>query len=348
MRNYKEHLIVSGSSIKRALGQLNILSKDAILFVINSNNELIGSLTDGDIRRGLLNGISIDNPLNDIIQSNPKFIKKGDRDINKVIAYRDANFKILPVINKEGIIVNIINFRFLRSYLPVDAVIMAGGRGTRLQPLTDSTPKPLLKVGGKAIMEHNVDRLALFGIDDYWFSVNYLGEQIEAFFGNGKIKNLNINYVREDIPLGTVGAVSKINNFKHDYVLITNSDLLTNIDYEEFFLKFIKEEADLAVLSIPYKVSVPYAVLEVSDGEIKSFKEKPTYTYYSNGGVYLIKKEMLKYIPKNTFFNATDLIEELIKNDLKVISFPFSGYWMDVGKHEDFEKAQLDTNNINF
>ena len=232
--------------------------------------------------------------------------------------------------------------------MPVDAVIMAGGRGQRLQPLTDTVPKPLLKVGEKAIMEHNLDRLSLFGIDDFWVSVKYLGKQIENYFGTGNDRNIKIEYVWEQESLGTIGAVSKINNFEHDFVLITNSDLLTNIDYEHFFLDFLKQESDLAVLTIPYQVSIPYAVLETNNGTIKSFKEKPTYTYYSNGGVYLLKKEMLNYIPKDTFFNATDLIEELIKNNKKVTSFPFSGYWLDVGKHEDFEKAQIDIHNIKF
>ena len=225
---------------------------------------------------------------------------------------------------------------------------MAGGRGQRLQPLTDATPKPLLKVGDKPIMEHNLDRLIMYGIDDFWVSVKYLGEQIEAYFGAGKQKNINIEYVWENDPMGTIGAVSKINNFKHDYVLVTNSDLLTNIDYEQFFLEFIKQGADLAVLTIPYQVAIPYAVLETERGEVKSFKEKPTYTYYSNGGIYLIKRELLDFIPENNFYNATDLMEELIRQNKKVISFPFFGYWLDVGKHEDFEKAQIDIHNIKF
>ncbi|MNR16305.1 Glucose-1-phosphate adenylyltransferase [compost metagenome] len=127
---------------------------------------------------------------------------------------------------------------------------------------------------------------------------------------------------------------------------MTNSDLLTNIDYEQFFLEFIEEDADLAVLSIPYQVSIPYAVLETNHRQVKSFKEKPTYTYYSNGGIYLMKKKVLQNIPNNTFFNATDLMESLIKNNFKVISYPFAGYWLDVGKHEDFEKAQVDIKHI--
>lgn len=342
MRKYTDHLILLGSKIKDALLQLNELNLDNILFVVDENNKLIGSLTDGDIRRGLIKGIGIDSLVDQIIQSKPKYIVKGYNNLDKIIEFREGNFKIIPVVDANHKIVNVINFRNIKSYLPLDAVIMAGGRGIRLQPLTDFTPKPLLKVGNKSIMEHNLDRLALFGIDDFWVSIKYLGEQIESHFGEGKEKNIKIEYVRENKPLGTIGAVSQILNFEHEYILVTNSDLLTNIDYEQFFLEFVNQDADLAILTIPYQVSVPYAVLETNNGAVKSFKEKPTYTYYSNGGVYLMKKEMLRYIPKDTFFNATDLIEVLIKNEYKVISFPFSGYWLDIGKHEDFEKAQND------
>ncbi|MDR6762500.1 dTDP-glucose pyrophosphorylase/mRNA-degrading endonuclease RelE of RelBE toxin-antitoxin system [Flavobacterium sp. 2755] len=348
MRIYKEHLILSGSKVKQALLKFNELSPDAILFVVDKEERLIGALTDGDVRRGLLKGFSIESNVDEIIQTNPRYIKKGENNLKQIIEYREGDFRVVPIVDENHKVVNVINFRKIRSYLPIDAVIMAGGRGQRLQPLTDSLPKPLLKVGGKAIMEHNLDRLALFGIDDFWVSVKYLGEKIEDHFGDGKDKNVKIEYVWENEPLGTIGAVSQIKNFEHDYVLVTNSDLLTNIDYEQFFLEFIKEDADLAVLTIPYQVNVPYAVLETENGVVKSFKEKPIYTYYSNGGIYLIKKEMLKFIPENVFFNATDLMEELIRNKKKVISFPFSGYWLDVGKHEDFEKAHIDVKNIKF
>jgi len=241
-----------------------------------------------------------------------------------------------------------LSYLLIRSYLPVDAVIMAGGKGTRLRPLTKNTPKPLLKVGPKPIMEHNLDRLALYGIDDFWISVKYLGNQIEDFFGDGSKKSISLKYVWEDKPLGTIGAVSKIDDFSHDYVLLTNSDLLTNLDYEHFFLDFKKNDADLAVVTIPYQVNVPYAVLETSNGHVINFKEKPTYTYYSNGGIYLIKKTALGYLPKEGFFNATDLMEKLIEEGKKVISYPLSGYWLDIGKHEDFEKAQRDLEQIKF
>tara|TARA_R110002020_G_scaffold12422_23_gene45612 strand:- start:113 stop:1159 length:1047 start_codon:yes stop_codon:yes gene_type:complete len=348
LRNYKDHLLLTESTIREALIKLQDLAKDAILFVVDDEDKLLGSLTDGDIRRGLIDGVEVTDNVNKIIQPNPKFIRKGEKNLEKIIEYREGNYRILPVLDDNNIVVTVINFRLIRSYLPVDAVIMAGGKGTRLRPLTEHTPKPLLKVGSKPIMEHNLDRLALYGIDDFWISVKYLGEQIEDYFGNGSQKNINLSYVWEDKPLGTVGAVSKIDDFSHDYVLLTNSDLLTNLDYEHFFLDFKNNDADLAVVTIPYQVNIPYAVLETNNGHVVNFKEKPTYTYYSNGGIYLIKKSALKYLPKESFFNATDLMEKLIEDGKKVVSYPLSGYWLDVGKHEDFEKAQRDIEQIKF
>lgn len=348
MRPYTDHLLLKGTSIKKALIKLDILAADAILFIVDHNNKLIGSLTDGDVRRGLIKGFGIDHLVDEIIQPNPRFIRKGEYDLSKVIDYRAKNFRILPVLDKDDKVVNIINFRIIKSYLPVDAVIMAGGRGERLKPLTDHTPKPLLKIGNKTILEYNLDRLQLFGIDDFWITLKYLGKQIETHIGTGKEKNINIQYVYENEPLGTIGAVSKINNFGHDYVLVTNSDLLTNIDYELFFLDFINSNADFSVVTIPYSVDIPYAVLETDNGHVINFREKPTYTYYSNGGIYLMKKEVLSIIPIEKHFNTTDLMETLIKQNKKVISYPLSSYWLDIGKPEDFEKAQKDVHKIKF
>ncbi|MCH8491377.1 MAG: NTP transferase domain-containing protein, partial [Oceanicaulis sp.] len=235
-----------------------------------------------------------------------------------------------------------------KSYLPIDALIMAGGRGERLKPLTDKVPKPLLPVGTKPIIEHNVDRLNTFGIDDIWISVRYLGNQIEDFFKDGNEKALRIKYVWEDAPLGTAGALTLVDGFIHDHVLMMNSDLLTNIDFEDLYLYFEDQQADFAVACIPYLVNVPYAVMETEGKLVKGFKEKPTYTHYSNAGIYLMKKEVIKMIPPNIPFNATDLMDLLIKEGKKVVAYPIIGYWLDIGKHEDYQKAQIDIKHINF
>lgn len=340
--HFKKHLIHNGASIREALERLNVLAADAILFVIDDLGRLIGSLTDGDVRRGLIRGLNTDNKVGDFIQPNPKFIDKTKYDLNEIISLRENNFKIIPVVDENKVIINIVNFRLMKSYLPVDAIIMAGGRGVRLKPLTDSVPKPLLKVGGKPIIEHNIERLSSFGIDDFILSVRYLGEQIEQFFGNGINRNITIDYVREDEPMGTIGSISKIDKFNHDHILISNSDILTDLDYEDFYLDFIKKGADMSVATVPYAVDVPYAVMETSNHHVISFKEKPTYTYYSNGGIYLVKRSVLKKIPKNSFYNATDLMHSLLRNGDTLISYPIRQYWLDIGKHEDYAKAQED------
>ena len=346
MRNYKEHLIHQDQTVKEALSQLDLLASDAILFVVDDDNRLIGSLTDGDVRRGLMSDKSTSQPVTDFIQPNPRFVEKGKYDMKQIIDYREAHFKIIPVVDRNGAVVNIINFKHQKSYLPVDALVMAGGRGSRLRPKTDTVPKPLLKVGDKTIIDHNIDRLIKFGVDDFWLSVRYLGEQLERHFGDGTDRYVKIGYVWEDEPLGTLGAASKITDFHHDYVLVTNSDILTTLNYEDFFLDFIEKDADMSVVTIPYNVDVPYAVMETSNNHVISFREKPTYTYYSNGGIYLIKKEILENIPQNTFYNTTDLMQELVDSGKKLVSYPIRQYWLDIGKPEDFEKAQEDIKHL--
>lgn len=348
MNTYRQHLLKEGSTIKDALARLDILAMDAIIFIVTDDNKLIGSLTDGDVRRGLLRGVTINQLVGEIIQLRPRFLRKGDHDLAKVIEYRENNFRIIPILDQEDKVINVINFRELKSYLPLDAVIMAGGRGKRLSPLTDTVPKPLLRVGGKPIIEYNLDRLILYGIDDFWICLKYRGKQIEEWGGDGRDRNISIQYIYEEEPLGTIGSVALIDNFSHDYILVANSDILTNIDYEHFFIDFIKQKADFSVVTIPYAVDIPYAVLETNSSNVLNFREKPTYTYYSNGGIYLMKREVVNFIPLHKHFNATDLIEVLLKADRKVISYPLVGYWLDIGRHEDYRKAQKDINTINF
>lgn len=346
--SYKKHFINSKSKIRHALKLLSNIGLDTILFSVNEHNQLIGSITDGDIRRGLLKGKTLDDPISLIVNYNTKYIRKENYSIDEIQKIRNENYKVVPVLDNNDVIINLVNFRSLSSYLPIDVVIMAGGLGSRLKPLTDKTPKPLLKIGDKTIIDYNIDRLISFGVDDFWISIRYLGDKIKKHFGNGNSRNVNIQYVEEDIPLGTIGAVSKINDFKHEYVLVTNSDILTNLNYESFFINFIEKDADMSVVTIPYDVEIPYAVMETKKDKVLSFIEKPTYTYYSNGGIYLIKKSILKYIPENTHYNSTDLMQLLLEKNLKLISYPMYNYWLDIGKHDDYKKALKDIDNITF
>ena len=348
MKTNQNHLLNSKASVHDALASLNELAADAILFIVGDDNTLIGSLTDGDLRRGFLSGLNFENAIVDFIQGNPKRLQKGSYALKDVISFRNSGFKILPVVDVYNQVVNIVNFRYFKSYLPLDAVIMAGGRGERLKPLTDTLPKPLLKVGDLPIIEHNINRLISFGIEDIWISIKYLGESIKEYFGNGTSKSINIRYIEEEKALGTIGAISLVDNLLHDHILVMNSDLLTNINYEDFFLFYQEHSADIAVACIPYNVKVPYAVMETEGNMVVNLREKPTYTHYSNAGIYIIKKSILGIIPKDAFFNATDLMEQVINSGGKVAAYPLIGYWLDIGRHEDFEKAQEDIKHIEF
>lgn len=345
--SFLKHRINEHSTVKEALEKLDLLASESVLFVVNQDQKVLGTITDGDLRRGFIKGLSLTHPLNDFMKSSFRFIRKGETSLNDISNFRKLNIKILPEINQQGLLIGVVNLEKQKSFLPLDAIIMAGGRGERLRPLTDTLPKPLLKVGEKPILEHNIDRLKDFGVKDFWITLNYLGEKIENFFNDGSSKEIRINYIKEQSFLGTIGAVSLVENLVHDVVLVMNSDLLTSIDYEDFYQTFIDSNASMAVASIPYKLNIPYAVLEIENGQISSFKEKPTYTYQSNAGIYLIKKEVLDFIPNQTYFNATDLIEKLIKNGQKVVHYPILSYWLDIGKHEDFQKAQEDIEHLN-
>lgn len=348
MQTFHRHIAEINIPVREALKQLDTLASDAILFLLDGDNKLVGSLTDGDLRRGFIKGLGFENHLSDFIQPDPKFIQQGKYDLNEIIELRKKHFSVFPVVNSVMQIINVVNFKHQKSYLPIDALIMAGGRGERLKPLTDLVPKPLLKIGEKPIIEHNIDRLASFGIDDIWISLKYLGDQLVDYFGDGSKKDIRLKYVWEQEALGTAGALGLVDDFVHDHILMMNSDLLTNIDFEDFFLFFEKEKADFAVACIPYQVSIPYAVMETEGTRVKSFKEKPTYIHYSNGGIYLMKKEISSLIPKNIHYNATDLMENLIAMNKKVVSYPLVGYWLDIGKHQDYNKAQIDFKQIKF
>ncbi|HEY9262201.1 nucleotidyltransferase family protein [Chitinophaga sp.] len=343
---FRKHLIFEVEGVTDAFKKLNALGVDAILFVVDQQERLIGSLTDGDVRRGFINGHTLTDRITEFIQPNPVYIKIGDYALADIDNYRRRNLKIIPIVDKAHRIVDILNLRTKASMLPVDAVIMAGGKGERLMPLTENCPKPLLKVGDKPIIEHNVDRLIYFGINRITISIRYLGEQIKNYFRDGSAKDVAIDYVEEEEPLGTFGALSLIENFSSDHIILMNSDLLTNIDYADFYKSYLESGADLMVASIPYQVKVPYAVLEIEGNQVISFDEKPTYNYYSNGGIYLFNRLLLSHLTKGAFFNATDFMEMLIAKSKKVSHYPILGYWLDIGKPQDFVQAQEDIKHI--
>src|SRR5690554_1621076 len=344
-----KHTVLTNTSVREALIKLDLLASDAILFVTDPNNVLLGSLTDGDLRRGFIKGLGFEDALMDFVQPNPSYILEGAFAMDHLETYKAKNFKIIPVVNEDKQIVDIINFRKQSTIIPADVIIMAGGEGKRLRPLTENTPKPLLKVGGKPIIEYNIDRLQQVGIKNITLSINYLGGQLVDYFGNGENKKLNIQYVREDEPLGTIGSILLVEEFQHDDIIVMNSDLLTNIDFKDFYKTYKDANADMAVAATTYHVDVPYAVLEADDkNKVVSLKEKPKYTYYSNAGIYILKKKLLKIIPEGQFYDITDLMERILEMNLKMMTYPINGYWLDIGRSEEFKKAQEDVKHIRF
>ncbi|MDB4921087.1 nucleotidyltransferase family protein [Mucilaginibacter sp.] len=351
MLNYLEHILLQDEDARTALRLLDRLSSNIsrTIFIIDNDNKIVGSLTDGDIRRGLLNGLEISQPIKYFMNKGFKFIHENESNLEIIKTLRKKGFDLVPVLNAEGSIKQIIDLSKTRTMLPAAALIMAGGKGERLKPFTDTIPKPMLIVGDKPIIEHNIDRLISFGITEIFISVKYLKEQIMDYFGDGSTKGVSIKYIIEDMPLGTIGALSLIENIKHEDILVMNSDLLTNVDLEDFFEYYQSHSAEMAVASIPYVVNVPYAVLETNHHEVKSFIEKPSYTYYSNGGIYFLKFSLKSALKNNEFFDATDLMNFVIaKNQNALVHYPLLCYWLDIGKHQDYIKAQDDIKHLNF
>ncbi len=334
------HFISKNKTLIEALEQLNsFIDEPLVLFVVDDCGRMIGTITDGDSRRALISGASVNDKAERIMHRDFRYLRVEDiEDVNEIKRQRDYKMKMLPVLDKEMRVVDIINLHHYKSRLPIDAVVMAGGKGERLRPLTEKKPKPLLPVGNKAIIDHNVDRLLLYGVKHISVTVNYLKEQIEDHYRKTR-DGIKIQTVREPKFLGTIGSIKFVPKFYNDTVLLMNSDIFTNIDYEDFFLHFKQHDAEMSVAAIPYNVSIPYGILDLNGREICGLLEKPKYTYYANAGIYLIKRRALELIPDNKFFNATDLIEALINKGKPVIRYPLNGTWIDIGNPQEYEKA---------
>ena len=332
---HKDKNLVEGL---RQLNQLRDMSR-LILFVVDDNGRVVGSVTDGDIRRSIIGEQNLQKTLVEIANPNFKRLYQAEA-YQSFEKYRKSDIKILPILNSEGKMVDLIDLEYTQAQLPLEAVIMAGGRGKRLSPLTDTVPKPMLRLGDKPIIEHNIDRLISFGIKKIYISVKYLGEQIVNYLGDGSQKGISIEYVWEDEPLGTAGALALINNLSSEHILLMNSDLFTNVNFESLYLKLINERADMAVASTEYKVDIPYAVFETEEGRVINFKEKPSFIYHSNAGIYILKRSLIAKIEKGKYCDITDVMEQLVSEGGKLVYAPIIGYWIDIGKTVDYEHAQ--------
>lgn len=350
MNDYKKFLFPEKSTAREALQHINNLAlPNGALFIVDEQDRLKGSVTDGDIRRGLLNGRSIDEGVAAFMNAASKYFIENDDNFEKVIQYKAGGIRFIPLVDANRQLMDVLDLDAYRSLIPADVVLMAGGKGERLKPLTDTTPKPMLTIGDKPVIVRNIERLARYGIRNFTVSVRHLADKIVDGLKHLDSDLIRLDFVKEELPLGTIGSVKLVRQFQHDHVLLMNSDLVTNIDFHEFYKKFKESGADMQVATIPYHIDVPYAVMNINDkDEVLSFREKPRYTYYSNAGIYLFKKELIDLIPANQPFDATHFMEEVIRQKKKLVSYPILGYWLDIGRVEDYYKAQEDIKHITF
>lgn len=330
-----------GATIRDALEALNRSGGHQTVFVLDADGHLCGSVTDGDVRRGLLAGSTVDGMVSDVMNSSPKHLVEGEDASELVGSLKAKGIRLLPVIDAHGRLVQIKDLEGLESILPIEALIMAGGRGQRLRPYTDSMPKSLVPVGGKPIIEHTLGLLRRYGIERTSIAVNYLREHIMGHVGDGSSFGLQVRYVQEDQPLGTAGALGLLTDLRYDTILLMNSDLLTDVALDAMYRRFKASNADLAIATTDHVVDLPYAVLDVEGDRVRSFREKPSVAYPCNAGIYMMKRELLQRIPHGVPRNATDILQDLLDRGGVVVAFPISGTWFDIGKHEDLERARL-------
>lgn len=341
MKKFDNLLINNNSTIKEAL---KIIDSGAIriALVVDLENKLLGTLSDGDIRRGLLKNLSLDDTIEDLYSKSPTIASVNDsneRIIQKAISKQVYQ---IPVVDDEGKLVDIVNLATLLNITKKRnrVILMAGGLGTRLRPLTQDIPKPLLKVGNKPILETIIKNFANYGFVNITISLNYKGEMIKDYFGDGSNFGVNIDYIEENMRLGTAGALSLIENKPTEAFFVMNADLLTDVNFSHLldFHSFSNSDATMCVRE--YEYQVPYGVIEVEESNVTSIVEKPIQKFFVNAGIYVLSPKVFDYIPKNEFYDMPTLFNTFIEKEKNVISFPIHEYWLDIGRMSDFEQAQ--------
>lgn len=330
-----------------ALNALNNLSGDAMtLFVTDASGRLSGSVTDGDIRRALIAGRRLEDPIGEIAKKNFKKLEEDSWNVAVITAARDAGITLLPMV-RDGYLSRLVDLRRMRGWLPAAGVLMAGGKGERLRPLTLDTPKPLLEVGGRPIMEHNISLMQSYGVEDIYITVNYLKEKIVEYVGardkgqgtSSEGRGTRIRCVEEPVRLGTMGSLALIEDIKAPNIIVMNSDLLTDINLEALWLKHTETEADITVAVNPYTVSIPFAIMTHEGDRVTGLTEKPTYNYFTNAGIYILRKEVKESLEKGKYLDAPDLIERVIAEGGKVSQYVMEGRWIDIGSPDDYRHA---------
>lgn len=347
MQSIQDITVKPTITIRKALSLIDESSKQ-ILLVIDGTGKLIGTVNDGDIRRGLLKGIGLEDTIETIYFKKPTVANINDTKENIIRIASAKKIHQIPIVDDEG---NLIGLDTLDELISKESkstpvVLMAGGLGTRLGELTKTTPKPMLHVGNKPILETIIENFSKYGYTNFIISVNYLSHVIEEYFGDGSQLGVSITYVHEQKRMGTAGALSLVRNRLNEPFFVMNGDLLTNINFEHFHNYHIDQKAAATMGIRKYDFQVPYGVVNIDDGKISSIIEKPTHKFFVSGGVYMLSPEVLSMVPENDFFDMPSLFELIIAKDDKAVSFPIHEYWLDIGRVNDYEQANNEYNKV--
>ncbi len=338
--------IDSKSSIRETIARMDS-SRLGIVLITNDTQRLLGTITDGDVRRAILAKIDLQQPVSVILEQ-----KRGTRYAQPIAARvgQDRNAYLallqqhgilhLPILDEEDRVVGLVLLdEFVpRQVLPVQAVIMAGGMGRRLRPLTEEFPKPMLLVGDRPLLERTIEQLRQAGIQRVNLTTHYKAAMIAQHFGDGRDFGVEIQYVEEDQPLGTAGALGLL-DVSDEPLLIMNGDVLTGVDFQAMLDFHREHKADMTVAVRQHETRLPHGVVETEGTTITGISEKPVIRHFMNAGIYILNPKMCRFIPGGRSYDMTDLIGRLIAEGCRVVSFPIREYWLDIGQTEDYQKA---------
>lgn len=347
MKDWKKILVSPDTSIQKTI-QIMDAGALKIALVVDEKQRLLGTVSDGDVRRGILKGCSLEERVSHIMNTAPKVVPQHENRDKILSAMRQMQVYQIPVVDQAGVVVGleIIDTLLAASKQDNWVVLMAGGLGSRLKHLTKDVPKPLLRIGDKPILETILESFVDQGFVKFFLSVNYKSELIESYFGDGSRWGVQIEYLREDKKLGTGGALGLLPKKPSTPLLVMNGDVLTRINFQQL-LDFHNKHKSMATMCVrEYDFQVPYGVVRVDKHRIAAIEEKPTHRFFVNAGIYVLEPQTLEHIPHNTYFDMPTLFERLIEQQQETTVFPVREYWLDVGRMDDFERAQMDFHKV--
>lgn len=313
-----------------------------VAVAVDAEQRLVGTISDGDVRRAVLRGVRLDSPVSEVMNRNPTTAHESASAADLLALMRRKALHHIPLLDDSGRIVELATLDALVgvSERPNWVVLMVGGLGSRLRPLTDSCPKPMLPVGGKPILQNIIENFVEQGFRRFYLSVNYLAEHIRSYFGDGSRFGVEIRYLLEETRLGTAGALSLIREYPREPLFVMNGDLLTRVRFDQM-LRFHEEHRSMATMAVrEYDFQVPYGVVNLNGPQILSINEKPVQRFFVNAGIYTLSPQALEYVPRDTLFDMPTLFETLLRRFGSASAYPLREYWMDIGRLDEFERAQ--------